>query len=216
METILCIKNSTIEQYIKSSYTSFIPLTRDVIYYDLLQQQNLWLGPRVSLEKDTTFRQIIPYVILKYKDKLVQYTRTKKGDESRLHNLLSLGIGGHINTTDIQHYIIKSLDIDIDATILKNIIREIQEEIDTDINYHTIKVLGLIYSTKTEVDSVHLGLAISIDLIIDSIQSASSHLETIKFVSKEDIERDYHAYEEWSKILWTEYISKQPSQLTLI
>ena len=48
-------------------------------------------------DSDNTVRQIIPYVILRRGRHYFLLRRLKKQTETRLHEKLSLGVGGHIN-----------------------------------------------------------------------------------------------------------------------
>ena len=52
---------------------------------------------RNILENDPSHKQLIPYAVICCGDELYLFHRTKKQTESRLHNLYSLGVGGHMN-----------------------------------------------------------------------------------------------------------------------
>ena len=57
------------------------------------------------MEEDPSFKQLIPYVIFRYRDPqggmfVFQYTRGKGQGEGRLHSKRSVGIGGHISADD--------------------------------------------------------------------------------------------------------------------
>ena len=56
--------------------------------------------PRAQAEYDATVKQIIPYVLLRRGDAYFLLRRLKKQTETRLHDKLSLGVGGHINPTE--------------------------------------------------------------------------------------------------------------------
>ncbi|HEX3726659.1 MAG TPA: phosphoesterase, partial [Pirellulales bacterium] len=61
--------------------------------------------PRHEVEQDPSFKQLIPYVILRYCDSrgqqfIFQYTRGKGQGEQRLHSKKSIGVGGHISSDD--------------------------------------------------------------------------------------------------------------------
>src|SRR4030042_1570946 len=55
---------------------------------------------RSEAEKDPSYKQIIPYVIMCHNGKFLSYVRGKKAGEKRLLGLRSIGIGGHINPID--------------------------------------------------------------------------------------------------------------------
>ena len=56
--------------------------------------------PRAEVETDPSFKQIVPYVVLRWGDQLFHYTRGKGATESRLRALRSIGVGGHISADD--------------------------------------------------------------------------------------------------------------------
>src|SRR5215831_12478 len=55
---------------------------------------------RSEAEHDKRYKQLIPYVLLICNDKILRYRRGKGGQETRLHGLYSVGIGGHISDQD--------------------------------------------------------------------------------------------------------------------
>ena len=52
-------------------------------------------------EEDESFRQIIPYVVLRSPGRIFSYARTARAGERRLHGLRSVGVGGHVNPEDL-------------------------------------------------------------------------------------------------------------------
>lgn len=55
---------------------------------------------RTAAENDPNYRQIIPYALLRHGAFVFRYRRTVAGQDPRLHNKYSLGVGGHINRRD--------------------------------------------------------------------------------------------------------------------
>src|ERR1043166_7107824 len=55
---------------------------------------------RSDAEHDKRYKQLIPYVLLIYKGKILRYRRGRGGQETRLHGLYSVGVGGHISEED--------------------------------------------------------------------------------------------------------------------
>ena len=74
---------------------------------------------REKAEYDDTVKQIIPYVVLRQEGKYFLLRRLKKQTEARLHDKLSLGVGGHINPTE------EEADDPLEAGLL----RELEEEV---------------------------------------------------------------------------------------
>ena len=68
----------------------------------ILSPENIMFKPRQEAELDTNFKQIIPYVILRYENSVFRYTRGKHFSEKRLEGKYSIGIGGHISQRDVD------------------------------------------------------------------------------------------------------------------
>src|SRR5713226_6203075 len=55
---------------------------------------------RSEAEHDKRYKQLIPYVLVLCNGKILRYRRGKGGQETRLHGLYSVGVGGHISDQD--------------------------------------------------------------------------------------------------------------------
>ena len=66
----------------------------------LLDPVNNQFMDRDLAEKDFEYKQIIPYVVLRFGDSVFSYVRGKKSTESRLVSNRSIGVGGHIEPND--------------------------------------------------------------------------------------------------------------------
>src|SRR5258708_30372768 len=51
-------------------------------------------------EQYRRYKQRIPYVLILCGDRILRYRRGKGGQETRLHGLYSVGVGGHISEED--------------------------------------------------------------------------------------------------------------------
>src|SRR2546426_10356087 len=58
--------------------------------------------PRASMEEDPSFKQIIPYLIVRHRGRLFLVQRSTEGGETRLHGKYSIGVGGHINRGAVE------------------------------------------------------------------------------------------------------------------
>ena len=121
--------------------------------------------PRWLAEKDETTLQLIPYIACGTDDGKVLAYKRKGGGESRLEAKWSIGIGGHINTTDVVKTKI-SWEI-----VLEGAVRESVEELHIDAEYvrKNLKQVGVIYTPDDNggdpvgpgpnVGEVHMGIA---------------------------------------------------------
>ena len=148
---------------------------------------------RPVAETNPKFRQIIPYVLVKYQDKYLTVTRRTTQTETRLHNKVSLGIGGHINPIDGEPENI------LDAGLR----RELSEELATDNppSLHNLKLIGLICDNTDEVSQVHLGV-----VMLWETNEPISIRETDKmdgqYLALAEIDAQKDRLENWSRLVW--------------
>lgn len=124
--------------------------------------------PRSQAESDPSYKQIIPYVLLIRGDEVFAMRRLSKGGETRLHGLISLGVGGHINPPDKQA---GGADV-----LMTGMLREIDEEVEID-GPGRLTPIGLINDDTTEVGSVHLGLVYTMEVLGDARVRETEKLE---------------------------------------
>ena len=103
-------------------------------------------------ERNTSFKQPIPYIVITKGDKLYVTERLEGAGESRLHGKLSMGIGGHMNP-------IEGLE-NFQELLLENTLRELDEELTVvDAGESVdIQMSGLLNDDSDEVGQVHIGL----------------------------------------------------------
>lgn len=144
MENVLTVKRELIAQYLPEKGITSENCDKVI---DIILGNHEFI-PRPDAENDPSKKQIIPYVVLCSGDKVFVTRRLKKGGEARLHGLLSLGVGGHINPETDGN----------DSDVLhRGMMREISEEVNIT-TYGELSARGLINDDTTEVGSVHLGL----------------------------------------------------------
>jgi predicted NUDIX family phosphoesterase len=142
--------------------------------------------PRVDCESDPSYRQFILYgVIRSFDGKVLVYNRQAKGStagDNRLEGAASIGFGGHVELCDHQRFPTHTLN--------KSFNRELEEElyhesIFKDCRYNKYTV-GIIHSKASEVDSVHLGVVVFVDLLVDSSETLITEItSTLGLHSKE-------------------------------
>src|SRR5580692_10014212 len=103
---------------------------------------------RSEAELDKRYKQLIPYVLVICNDKILRYRRGKGGQETRLHGLYSVGVGGHISEEDNGLF---SSGLGYEEGMR----RELMEEIAVDELKES--VVAVINDDSTEVGYVHFG-----------------------------------------------------------
>jgi predicted NUDIX family phosphoesterase len=112
------------------------------------------------------FRQLIPYVVIKNGDKILSYKRSSKSGESRLHDMYSIGFGGHC---DLDEYAFEQLGIiNIHDVVLLGAERELHEELKLSTEgVKKLKAIGVIKLNDTPVDKVHIGCLMVLESNVD-------------------------------------------------
>lgn len=147
---------------------------------------------RDEAEENPLFKQIIAYAIFRHKGRILAYARTPKGGEVRLHNKMSLGIGGHINPVD-------GLTDSID-TYLVGMEREIREEIRFS-GTATQRLYAVINDDTNDVGSVHLGIVHLFELDTEEVTPNEKALAELAFHSLDELAGTlYDRLETWSAI----------------
>ena len=98
--------------------------------------------PRGEMEVDRSWKQVIPYLVLRDGPRVFLMRRTKAGGDSRLHDRFSIGVGGHLNPGD--------------GDLAGGLRREWREEIAAEFEPE-FRLIGLLNDDSTDVGSVHVG-----------------------------------------------------------
>lgn len=193
MENVLAIKRELIKEFLPQKDVSFeIPETLvDIII------NNYEFLPRSKAELDPSYKQIIPYVVLCNGENVYVTRRLKKGAESRLHGLLSLGIGGHINPES---------DGNGSDVLYRGMIREINEEVNT-IALSQLSPRGVINDDTNEVGSVHLGLFYTLEVSEETSIRETEKLEGF-WLKRSELPGFTEQMETWSQLIISE-LSKE-------
>lgn len=141
------------------------------------------------MEEDPSYRQIIPYVVLTRGDEVLVLRRLKKGGEKRLHGLLSIGVGGHINPVD---------EAERDETLMRGLRREVDEEVEVE-RALSLEPVGVINEETNEVGSVHLGFMFRMEVEGGVRVRETEKLEGM-WVEKTQLASLREQMEGWSKI----------------
>jgi predicted NUDIX family phosphoesterase len=157
----------------------------------LLSPTKFTFRPRRDVETDPTFKQLIPYVVLRCGDRLFHYRRGRSGTETRLAALRSVGVGGHISVADAAGE---------GSAYRTGMLRELAEEVTIDCPYAE-QGFGFIYDDSTPVGSVHLGVVHLLELAEPSVEPRDAALVDSGFAPLVDLARDAGQFETWSQFV---------------
>lgn len=144
---------------------------------------------REKAEHDNTVKQIIPYVLLRQEGRYFLLRRLKKQTEARLHDKLSLGVGGHINPSE------EAADDPLEAGLL----RELHEEVSVE-TVRSLTCVGFLNENNGGVSDYHAALVYLLEA-----QGQVSVLETEKmsgcWAEVPELQAVLDRLETWSKIV---------------
>ena len=148
------------------------------------------LVDRAPAETDSSLKQIIPYAIIRFADQVYLVKRSKRQAEARLHDLYSIGLGGHIS---------ESVDASSDV-IRAALARELDEEM-VIAGPSLVKYVGIINDDTTDVGKVHLGILHEVLLEGDYCRIREKENMTGNWCEIPSLANYYDAMESWSQIV---------------
>lgn len=157
----------------------------------LLDPARLSYRPRAEVETDPTFKQIIPYVVLRWGEEVFHYTRGRKATETRLQALRSIGVGGHISATDSGLF---------DDAYRTGMLREVEEEVHLETTYRE-QCIGLINDDSTPVGQVHLGIVHVFELAEPKVRRREQALTRAGFAPLAELRAQAGEFETWSRFI---------------
>jgi len=147
--------------------------------------------PREQVEEDPSFKQIIPYLIVRHTDRLFLFQRSAAGSEARLRGLFSIGVGGHINRSDV-----------VGASDL--VAAGLRRELDEELIIHgawSARLVGVLNDDTNAVGRVHFGLVHVVD--VESSDVAVREPDTLagRMATREDVLAVRDRMETWSRLI---------------
>ena len=192
-ERVLCFERKLLEelgvfQGLSPDIAKYLPVVTSAAHV-------LYLN-RSAAEQDKRYKQLIPYVLILCQDKILRYRRGRGGQETRLHGLYSVGIGGHISEED--HGLFSRAQ-----GYQEGMWRELKEEVNLDGANDQIReaAVAVINDDSTEVGSVHFGVVHILRVASEDI--AGQRCDGIvapEFVPVAEALQDPAGYESWSRL----------------
>ena len=185
MENVLTVKRELIAALIPENGITTENCDKLV---DIILEHHEFL-PRPEAEADPTHKQIIPYVVITRGDEIYVTRRLNKGGETRLHGLLAIGVGGHINP---------EADGDGSDVLRRGMQREIDEEVFIE-NALELCPRGIINDDTTEVGSVHLGLFYTLEVSGEVRIRETEKLEGF-WAERQTLKARFEQMETWAQL----------------
>ncbi len=143
--------------------------------------------PRAAVEDDPAWKQLIPYVVVRDGPDYFLMQRTRAGADARLHDLYSIGVGGHVNPGD--------------DGVLGGLRREWREEIEAGFDPQP-HFLGLLNDDSTPVGRVHLGLVFEVAANERPVRVREHDKLSGQFASAAAVRAVSERLETWSQLIF--------------
>jgi predicted NUDIX family phosphoesterase len=143
--------------------------------------------PRGEMERDRTWKQVIPYLVLRDGPRYFLMRRTKAGADTRLHDLWTIGVGGHLNPGD--------------GDLGGGLVREWHEEVEAAFEPE-FDLIGLLNDDSTDVGSVHLGAVYIADARERDVRIRETDKLTGSFAETSDVRAVVDRMETWSALVF--------------
>ena len=143
--------------------------------------------PRDAMERDPSFKQLIPYLVLRDGERYFLMRRTRAGGDARLHDRWSIGVGGHLNPGD--------------EDLAGGLRREWREELVADFE-PTFRPVALLNDDTTEVGAVHLGIVYTADAAGRPVEVRETHKLEGAFATPAEVATVLDELETWSRLVY--------------
>jgi predicted NUDIX family phosphoesterase len=149
---------------------------------------------RGDAEDDPSLKQVIPYLVLRDGERWFLMRRTRAGGDARLHDLGSIGVGGHLNPGD--------------GDVAGGLRREWREEIEADF-LPDFTAVGLLNDDTTPVGSVHVGFVFTADAAGRPVAIRETDKLTGAFATTDEVAAILEGLETWSRLAF-EALTRSP------
>lgn len=194
-EQILVVPREQLFNDEKNAFNGFIGKD-DEKYNEIIRTFNQFdVKRRGDMEEDPSYKQLISYVIIRSEDddETLVYKRLDGGGESRLHGLLSIGVGGHMNDVEGSSGINDKLSV--------NAKRELEEEIGLQPSkLDDIEIIGLINDDDNEVGQVHIGLVLKVNVDKADVKNMEADTLSLSWQKNSSL-KEMSPYESWSELI---------------
>jgi len=140
---------------------------------------------RGDAEEDPSFKQVIPYLVLRDGPRWFLMRRTKAGGDARLHDLWSIGVGGHLNPGD--------------GDVRGGLLREWREEVAADF-VPEFSPVGLLNDDTTSVGTVHVGFVYAADAAGRPVTIRETEKLAGGFATTGEVQAVRDGLETWSRL----------------
>lgn len=165
--------------------------------------------PRGRVEGNPSYKQVVSYVLISYKGKLLRFTRHEYKRNRNLELIdgkYSLGFGGHVQAEDLNLFTVG----DNDSGYTASLYRELREETGIEKqDIKEIKTIGVLNDDSTIKGKCHFAFLHLAELATPKFKDTEKWVIKPELVSFEQIKSEFENYEYWSKLCMQHYFTKE-------
>jgi predicted NUDIX family phosphoesterase len=153
---------------------------------DAVEREGFFMR-RGDAEEDPTHKQVIPYLVLRDGERWFLMRRTKAGGDARLHDLWSIGVGGHLNPGDG----------DVEGGLRREWAEEVVAAFEP-----AFEPVGLLNDDTTPVGAVHVGIVFVADAAGRPVEIRETDKLSGSFATTDEVAAVRDAMETWSRLVF--------------
>lgn len=156
---------------------------------------------REYAERTPELKQVIPYCVVVVDGRVLLLRRLRRGGEARLHDKLSIGVGGHVNPEDVQGEE-EEKGASRPNPIPQASARELREELSIRGAYDA-RCVGIINDDSNPVGAVHVGYVqvVTVDGSVEIRERDVLEGELVSPPRLRDLRAEGANLETWSALL---------------
>lgn len=194
MEQVLVVERHWLEAQLGGRV--FTSEGMDEIAQAIVKQHHF--APRESAEYDASLKQIIPYVVIRQAGCYYVLRRLRKQTEARLHDKLSLGVGGHINPGEQG----------AGSVLEAGMHRELAEEVHVE-RIEALRCVGILNETTGGVSDYHAAIVYLLDAG-GTVEVAETEKMAGQWMTLAQLEECLPQLETWSALVLEHLLRKLP------
>ena len=152
-------------------------------------------APRPEVEVRRSWKQVIPYLVLRDRGRYFLMQRTRSGGDGRLHDRWSIGVGGHLNPGD--------------RDLPGGLRREWTEELIADF-VPEFRLVGLLNDDTTDVGGVHLGAVYVAEAAGRPVAVRETEKLRGRFATAAEVRAVAPGLETWSRLTFDFLEAREP------
>ncbi len=141
---------------------------------------------RADVEDDPSWKQVIPYVVVRDGSRIFLMRRTRAGGDARLFERYSVGVGGHVNPSDG----------DLDGGLRREWAEEIEAPFEPE-----FRLVGLLNDDLDPVGAVHLGVVYVVEAGGRPVAIRETEKLSGTFATPDEVRAVEDRMETWSSLV---------------